>query len=582
MKRVYKYQFFTIAIPIVIWVFLLTNSQVSAQQNDKTIADKIFVNGNIVTVDAENSIAQAVAVKDGKILYVGKTDEIKKFQDSKTVVVDLKGKTLVPGFIDGHSHFMSLGRGKSANLAAPPVGPVKNIADLVAELQKFKKEKNIKDGEWISGRGYDPDQLAEKRHPTKEDLDAAFPNNPVTLTHVSGHLTVANSYALRISGINSTTKDPEGGIIVRKKGSQEPTGLLQEHAAGLLKRKGGEERKKPTLEEQFAELKDQQEFYASNGLTTAQDGHSSYESVILLNEATKQNKLFIDIEALPGYQTIDKVLANPELKFGELKNHLKLAGFKIVADGSPQGKTAFFTKPYLTDVPGCEHDQCTGIPTVTQKFFDEAILKGYKNNIQTYVHCNGDATIDMYIHAINYADSALNTTSVGRRSVVIHSQFVRPDQLDTYHNLGIVAALFSNHAFFWGDQHIQNLGIERASFLSPLKTAIKKGVVATNHTDYGVTPLNQIFLLWTSVARESRTGQIIGPDERLTPIEGLRAITINGAYEYFEEKTKGSIEKGKLADFVILSDNILTVPVPEIRNIEVLETIKEGKTIFKK
>jgi len=276
------------------------------------------------------------------------------------------------------------------------------------------------------------------------------------------------------------------------------------------------------------------------------------------------------------------VLADSSFKFGVLRNHFKIAGFKMVADGSPQGKTAYFTKPYLTDVPGCDHDQCTGIPTVTQQYFDQAIYKGYKNNIQTYVHCNGDATIDMYIHAINYADSALHTTSVGRRSVVIHSQFVRPDQLDTYHNLGIIAALFSNHAFFWGDQHIQNLGIERASFLSPLKTAIKKGVVATNHTDYGVTPLSQIFLLWTSVVRETRTGKVIGPDERLIPIEGLRAITINGAYEYFEEKSKGSIEKGKLADLVILSENPTTIDPEKIKDIAVLETIKEGKTIFKK
>ncbi len=545
-------------------------------------ADRIFINGTVLTIDSVNSIKQAVAIKDGKILAVGSTEDITRLKSPQTEIVDLKGKTLIPGFIDGHSHFMSMGRGKTANLSAPPVGNVTNIAGLVTELQKFKKEKNIKDGEWISGFGYDPDQLAEKRHPTKEDLDSAFPNNPVSLTHVSGHMTVANSYALRISGIDSTTKDPAGGIIVRKKGSQEPTGLLQEHAAGLLKRKVSEGIKKPSLEDQFAELKDQQDFYASNGLTTAQDGYSSFESVELLSKAAQQHKLFIDIEALAGIQIVDKVLADTSYKFGVLRNHFKIAGFKMVADGSPQGKTAYFTKPYLTDVPGCDHDQCTGIPTVTQKYFDLAIYKGYKNNIQTYVHCNGDATIDMYIQAINFADSALNTTSVGRRSVVIHSQFVRPDQLDTYHNLGIVAALFSNHAFFWGDQHIQNLGIERASFLSPLKTAIKKGVVATNHTDYGVTPLSQIFLLWTSVVRETRTGKVIGPDERLSPIEGLRAITINGAYEYFEEKSKGSIEKGKLADLVILSDNPTTIDPEKIKDIVVLETIKEGRTIFKK
>jgi len=563
---------------ILLYSFIYKNEPV----NNGISADRILYNGKIITVDSVNSIAQAVAVKDGKILAVGTNADISKYKGGNTIVEDLKGKTLVPGFIDGHSHFMSFGRKNAVNVSAPPVGPVKNIADIIAALQKFKKEHNIKDGEWISGYGYDPDQLAEKRHPVKEDLDAAFPNNPVTLTHVSGHLTMANSAALKISGIDSTTPDPAGGVIVRKKGSNEPTGLLQEHAAGLLRRRGTEERKQPTFEERLQDLDDQQTFYASNGITTAQDGYSSYESVVLLSKAAAQHKLFIDIEALAGFQIIDKVLGNSEFKFGTLKDHFKIAGFKLVADGSPQGKTAFFTKPYLTDVPGCDHDNCTGIPTVTQQQFDDAILKGYKNNIQTFVHCNGDATIDMYIHAIKYADSALHTTSVGRRSVVIHSQFVRPDQLDTYHNFGIVAAFFSNHAFFWGDTHTQNLGVERASFLSPFRTAIKKQVIATNHTDYGVTPLNQLFLLWTSVARESRTGKIIGASERISPIEGLRAITINGAYEYFEEKSKGSIEKGKLADFAILSDDLLNVPPVKIKDIVVLETIKEGKTIYLK
>jgi predicted amidohydrolase YtcJ len=554
---------------------------VSAQQ--KVVADKILVNGTIITVDEKNSIAQAVAVKDGKILAVGTDAEIGKLKGGKTQVVDLNGKTLVPGFIDGHSHFSLTSRESGLNVSPPPVGQVTSIPELVAEIEKYKKEKGIKDGEWISGRGYDPDQLKEKRHPTKEDLDAAFPNNPVSLTHVSGHLTVVNSYALKISGIDANTPDPAGGVIVKDKTTKEPTGLLQEHAVGLLKRRNADSssRKNPSYESQLEQLADAQLFYASNGLTTAQIGSTGLDFIQLLDKASKQGKLIIDIEALASYGVVDDVLKNPEYTFGRLNNHFKIAGFKVVSDGSPQGKTAFFTESYLTDVPGCDHDQCTGVPTITQAFFDEAVEKGYKNNIQTYVHCNGDAAIDMYLHAVRKANSTLNTSSQNRRSVVIHSQFVRVDQLDAYKELGLVPAFFSNHAFFWGDQHTQNLGEKRASFLSPFKTAGRKGIVATNHTDYEVTPLNQLFLLWTSVARKSRTGKVIGADERLTPIEGLRAITINGAYQYFEEDIKGSIEKGKLADFVILSDNLLTVETDKIKDIKVLETIKEGKTIFK-
>ncbi len=547
------------------------------QVNPADTADKIFINGKIITVDQQNTIAEAVAIKDGKILAVGSNEEIEKLKGQSTVVVDLDGKTLTPGFIDGHSHFMSIEVGTLVNVSPPPMGPVKNIPDIVAELLKFKKEKNIKDGEWISGFGYDQEQLEEKRHPTKEDLDAAFPNNPVVITHASGHMLVANSYALRISGIDSNTVDPKGGVIVREPGTKEPAGLLQEGAGHLLKRN----EKKQSIEERIGLLQKQQLLYASNGFTTAQEGYTGFDALQLLKKAADAKLLFIDIEALPGYSTLDKVFADPQYKFGILENHLKLAGFKLIADGSPQGKTAFFTKPYLTEVPGCNEDDCTGFPNVTQDQFNDAVLKGYKNNVRTFVHCNGDATIDMYLRAIKRADSILNITKNDRRSVVIHSQFVRPDQLDTYKELGVVAALFSNHAFFWGDAHLRNLGQERAFNLSPFRTAIQKGVVATDHTDYPVTPLNQLFLLWTAVTRQSRTGQVIGPDQRITPIEALRSITINGAYEYFEENSKGSIEKGKIADFVVLSDDLLTVNPDKIKDIKVLETIKEGKTIYK-
>lgn len=546
----------------------------------KETADKVYINGRIITVDAKNSTAQAVAVKAGKILAVGSVNDINKLKSANTVVVDLGGKTVIPGLIDGHSHFMSLEWTQTANVAAPPVGPVKTIADIVTELKKYKAAKNIPDGEWIRGFGYDVDQLAEKRHPTKDDLDGAFPNNPVVITHVSGHMSVANSAALKASGIDSTTKDPAGGIIVRKDGSNEPEGLLQEKAQYVVRQRQNKE--KPTLEAQLKILKEQQLFYASQGITTAQDGSTSFESLQLLKQAADRGELFIDIETLPSYGIIDKVLGNPDFKYGVLTNHLKLNGFKFMSDGSPQGKTAYFGRPYLTKVPGCDNAECRGFPVTTQEQFNEAVKKGFENNIQVFVHCNGDAAIDMYIEAIENANRELKTSSTNRRPVVIHSQFVRPDQLDKYKTLGMLPACFTNHTFFWGDVHVQNLGEKRAFFSSPLKTALKKGIIATNHTDFPVTPVNQLFLLWTSVNRQSRSGKVIGPNERLTPIEGLRTITINGAYEYFEEATKGSIEPGKLADLVVLSDNPLTIDPKNIKDLVVLETIKEGNTIYKR
>jgi predicted amidohydrolase YtcJ len=564
---------------LLILSLLCAETTVFAQSNKQ--ADKIFINGKIITVDAKNTIAQAVAVQNGKILAVGNNKQIEKLKGKNTQIVDLGGKTVTPGFIDGHSHFMSFGRANLANLNPPPVGNIRKIADIVAELQKFKAQKGFKDGDWISGFGYDVDQLEEKRHPRKEDFDAAFPNNPVVITHVSGHMSVANSAALKVAGVTANTPDPEGGIIERKDNSNEPTGLFQERAQGLV-RVNLSGASKGTLDERLAQLKEQQAYYASFGVTTAQDGSSSFESLELLREASKRGELFIDIESLPAYPIVDKVLNNPDYEYGVLKNHFKINGFKFFSDGSPQGKTAFFGKAYLTKVPGCNDAICRGFPVVTQTEFNEAIIKAFKNNIQPYVHCNGDAAIDMYITAVENANKVLEYSSLNRRPVVIHSQFVRPDQLDKYKELGFLPSLFSNHAFFWGDVHETNLGYERAKFLSPLKSSIKKGIIATNHTDFGVTPINQLFLLWTSVERKSRSGKVIGPEERLTPLEGLKAITINGAYEYFEEKTKGSIENGKLADLVILSDDILTIEPSKIKEVEVLETIKEGKTVYKK
>jgi predicted amidohydrolase YtcJ len=275
------------------------------------------------------------------------------------------------------------------------------------------------------------------------------------------------------------------------------------------------------------------------------------------------------------------LINDPEYKPGIRKNHVKIQGVKFYSDGSPQGKTAFFSKPYLTEVPGCDSD-CRGIPLVTQEQFNEAVKTAFTGNIQFYAHANGDSAIGMFIHAVENANKELNTSSLERRTVSIHSQFVRDDQLTRYAELGFVPSFFSNHAFFWGDTHVSNLGKDRAYFLSPLKTSLDKGIIYTNHTDYGVTPIDQLFLLWTSVVRQSRSGEIIGSGERITPMEGLRALTINGAYQYFEEEIKGSIEAGKLADMVILSDNPVTINPDEIKDIVVLETIKEGETIYKK
>ncbi len=550
------------------------------KSNSGTFADKIYIKGIILTLDSLNTIQEAVAVKDGKILDVGTSRQIIKYKGKATSVFDLKGKTLIPGFIDGHSHILSLDRTQMVNISSPPVGSVTKIADIISEIQNYIETRKVKQGEWIIAIGYDQDQLEEKRHPVKEDMDKAFPDNPVILRHASGHLTVGNSLALKAANIDSTTPDPVNGVIVRKKGSREPTGLMQGRANHILTRVRSRETPKLSYDEKIKLLKDQQTLYASVGITTAQDGSTNAESVEFIRKAAEQNELHIDVMLLAAYSIIDRLINDPEYKPGVTKNHVKIQGVKYFSDGSPQGKTAFFSEPYLTEVPGCDSD-CRGIPLVNQEQFNEAVKKAFAANIQFYAHANGDSAIGMFIHAVENANKELNTSGIGRRPVTIHSQFVRDDQLYKYAELGFVPSFFSNHAFFWGDTHVENLGKDRAYFLSPLKTSMERGIIYTNHTDYGVTPIDQLFLLWTSVVRKSRSGEIIGPGERLTPMEGLRALTINGAYQYFEEDIKGSIEAGKLADMVILSDNPVTINPDEIKNIAVLETIKEGETVYK-
>ena len=540
--------------------------------------DAIYHNGTILTMEDEQKEVAAIAVKDGKIFKLGSLESLSEYKGDSTNLVDLGGKTLLPGFIDGHSHFSYATQIiEQANLNSPPVGKIRNIADIVQTLKDHQAANNIKKGEWIMGWGYDPDQLTEQRHPNKLDLDEAFPDNPIYLLHVSGHLSSVNSKALEIAKIDGKLPDPPGGVIVRLPNSQEPSGVLQEAASSAMR----ENLPTPDAGDMFRLVEQAQDFYASRGITTAQDGLTDVKTMQFLQGVAKAGKLKIDVEALASFQYAKEFIGNPDFPFGIANNRLRIAGLKIVSDGSPQGKTAFFSKPYLTEVPGCVHD-CRGFPILPLDQLTALVQSCYENDIQLYTHANGDGAIDYFLEAHEKAVAALPTPKDDLRSVIIHSQFVRREQLEKYTEYNMVPSFFTNHAFFWGDVHVANLGEERANFLSPLNTATKMGITYTNHTDYIITPLNQLFLLWTAVNRVSRSGKVIGAAEKVSPWEGLKAITINAAYQHKQETLKGSIKAGKLADFVILDKNPLTVNPSTIKDILVLETIKEGNSIFKK
>jgi predicted amidohydrolase YtcJ len=539
------------------------------------VADAIYSGGDIVTIDDDHPTAEALAVKDGRILAVGTLEDVSKVQGKTTRNVDLGGKTLLPGFVDPHSH-LSLGLAMAdwANVSAPPVGPVTNPQEIVAELSKFARARGIASGDVVVGYGYDDSLMPAGHALTRDHLDPAFPDNPVLVLHVSGHGAVLNTAAMVRYGLSASTPTPPGGVIMRRPGSLEPTGLVMETAWLPIHA----QMPVPTPEQQMANLIDVQGMYAAAGVTTAQDGAATASEIAALDRGAQAGLLYVDVVAYVLITELDAVLADhPASKFGRYDHRLKLGGCKLVADGSPQGRTAFFTTPYLTGGPGGDVDW-KGEPTFPQQTLDAMFAKCYSHGLNVNVHANGDAAIDAAIHG--HESAAALSPDVNRRTVVIHSQFVRRDQLQRYVADRLIPSMFTVHTFYFGAAHVANRGLEQASFLSPMNTALTMGLRPTNHTDFNVVPIDQMRTVATAVNRTMRDGQVLGPDERITPLQALKAITIDAAFQYGEEDTKGSLEVGKLADLVILDRNPLSVDPTTLQDIRVVETIKEGATVF--
>jgi predicted amidohydrolase YtcJ len=563
---------------LILWsvILLAACGRIEDQQTENSAA--VYYGGEIITMAGDTpQYVEAVVVKDGLIIFAGPSDEAMKVAGKGHQMINLNNATLLPGFIDPHSHFInSLGMSSQANCSPSPVGQADDVPGIIKALSSLKNEKNIPDGALMMGYGYDDTVMPDGRLLNRDDLDQAFPNHPVMVLHVSLHGAVLNSMAMQKFSITNETETPPGGIIVRKPGTNEPYGLIMETAFlpifGQLP--------KPSEDELKQQLEDGQMIYAAAGVTTAQEGASHMGDVDILQKSADREALFIDVVSYPfitEFDTIFKLYAADD--FGKYQNHFKLGGIKITIDGSPQGRTALFTTPYLTGGPGGE-ENWVGESTFSQEEVNQMLKKVYDKGLQSTFHANGDGAIDMCLKAHEFA--AGNEPAKERRTTIIHSQFVRRDQLDKYVEYKMIPSLYTEHTYFFADAHIKNRGMEQASFISPMKTAIEKGLKPTNHTDFNVAPIDQMLVVWSAVNRLSRNGEVIGLEERVTPYQALQAITTNAAYQYFEEDKKGSLEAGKLADMVILDQNPLTSDPMLIRDIKVLETIKEGKTIFKR
>jgi len=561
-----------IASILVATLVLAACSKKPADTTPLAVADLIVFGGPIVTMEGDQpTTVEAFIVDEGKITFIGsKADALEQKADG-TVMKDLGGKTLMPGFIDGHAHAQQFGtQAVGANLLAPPDGTVNTIDDLVDRLKTFAAGPDVALTGWIFGIGYDDALLG--RHPTREDLDKVSTTVPVMATHISGHFAAVNTLGLKMIGYDASTANPEGGVIRREADGRTPNGVLEELAAMPYMVKF----LTPTTQEgKDTFLKRGLEMAKSYGYTTANEGRMFGAMHADMENAAARGLLDIDFNGWMDYSNrgeVDRGFATA------YTNHYRLAGLKITLDGSPQGRTAWRSVAYLIPPDGQEpgYKGYPAIPDTKQveAYLDEAYTKGWP----VKVHANGDAAIDQLFEALKpvVAKHGVRPGQV----ILIHGQFIRPDQVQELKSLGIFPSMFPMHTFYWGDWYKQIVGPEQAALISPMRSILDTGLHATSHTDAPVALPNLMQVVWATVNRTSRSGAVIGADERVTPYEALKMITLWGAEQFGEQAAKGSVKEGKLADLVVLSDNPLTVDPATINQIQVLETIKEGKTVW--
>lgn len=537
----------------------------------------VYINGNVITMDSADTLAEAVAVKDEKIVAVGSSDEIQTLVGPNTKVVDLGGKTLLPGFYDAHSHFPGSGTAALYRIDcnSPPIGKMKEIDDIIEALKE--KAQETPKGQWIRGSRYDDTLLKEMRHPTRYDLDKASTEHPIWISHISGHLGVANSKALEMAKVTKDTPQPEGGVIRKDPLTGEPNGVFEE---GPAKRYVTRLLPSLTDEQWMKGLEWAVVDYAEEGVTTIVIAGGGKRSITRLQRASAQGLLPLRVITMASKSSPGALSAGEAGGFitGFGNNFLKLGAVKMFQDGSIQGYTGYLREPY--HVPFMGDATYRGYPLRSREKLTVMVKETHKAGYQIAIHGNGDAAIDDIIHAFKEAQKDFPRKDARHR--IEHCQMIREDQLDAAKELGITPSFFVSHTYYWGDRHRDIfMGQERAFRMSPLRSAINRGIKFTIHCDTAVTPMKPLLAVWAAVNRLSTGGKVIGPEQRIKPIEALRTITIDAAWQNFEEEIKGSIETGKLADFVILAENPLSIDPKEIKDIQVLETIVGGKTVYK-
>ena len=572
-------------------------------------ADTIFHGGPIVTMVKDGHRVEALAVRGGRILQAGTKADVLKHRGDATKVVDLKGRCLMPGFVDPHSHVvMQSAKFTTCNLDPKPIGVIGSMADIQSALKDWIRDEKIAPGQWVFGWGYDDTGIEEMRHPFREDLDAVSTEHPIMLLHISAHLMATNSKALEIAGVDASTPDPEGGRIQRKHGSKEPNGVFEEIAMlSIIKHLPS-----PTPEKAMAILEKGLAYYAESGITTAQDGASGAGVGKLLAAMAEAGKLPIDVISYSLYKGVDDDELERIVADKQATGRFRRGGVKLTVDGSIQGYTAFLSKPYHVQPEGegsVTPDSCEG-EAAERAFVTPEVepgkataaekpgsgYRGYANmtleeikhwvktcdehDIQMLAHTNGDGATDLLVEAIGAVRGDKPRPDL--RTTIIHAQTMREDQLDFAQKQGICPSFFPIHITFWGDRHRDIfLGPERAARISPAKSALRRGMKFTLHHDAPVAGIGMLPVAAASVNRMTSGGKPLGPDQKITAFEALRAITADAAWQYFQEDRKGTLEAGKVADLVILDADPLAIDPLKMADIEVLETIKDGTSVFR-
>ncbi len=530
-------------------------------------ADLVITNGKIVTMDTRESIAEAVAIKFGRILAVGATSDIGALIGDETKVMDLEGRTVIPGLIDTHCHMASTGAAKMISVDLSEEMGVKSIVDIQQRLRE--KAKSTPKGEWLVGVREDDSKLAEKRHPDRWALDEASSDHPIFVATVGMHFYMVNSKALELAGVTKDTPDPVGGMFERDPETGEMTGGLHEAALEVVL-PGGLSAIQPSREVGAKGAKQMLEECAAAGLTCVYDSVDGSQVALLIDLKNRGE--------LPIRMRMDVWMQHfPELESlgiyrGLGDDWLKISGLKAMFDGAISARTAAVSEPYL------HRDDFYGVLATTREKARKEILEAYAAGYRISAHANGDRAIDMYLDIMEEAQEKYPREDPRNRD--IHCTVVNPEIVARCKKLGVLPTIFGPYVYYHGDKILPAFGEERLEWMFAARSFLDAGMKIAAHSDHSAGPMPPLMGIHALVNRKSKAGKPVGMSQKISVTEALKLYTINAAYQSFDEDKLGSIEVGKLADMVVLGEDILTVPAETIIDIPVDMTIVGGGVVY--